>query len=189
MSARTSPKRMKLSSRARYALRAMIAITRLAEDSKPVSLDRVAQRTRVSRRYLEQLALALKHASLLRSVSGKGGGYRLARPAAEIKVGEIIEAAIGPINIVECVRHPDACLMVDVCECRLFYLLLNRRISEVLNEFTLHDLADQGWLKKMGRELEAFDRQNRVLENQPAPAAAPRSRRKSGAKQISGGRK
>jgi len=189
MPERTSPKRMKLSSRARYALRAMIAIARLAEDSAPVSLDRVAQRTQVSKRYLEQLALALKQASLLIGVSGKGGGYRLAQPAAEIKVGQILEAAIGPINIVDCVRHPDVCLMEDVCECRLFYLLLNRRISEVLNEFSLHDLADQGWLKKMGRELEAFDRQNRVFDDRPGPAPAPKRRRKSGAKQISGGLK
>jgi Rrf2 family protein len=170
---------MKLSSRARYALRAMIAITRLSEDSAPVSLDRVAQRTRVSKRYLEQLAIALKHSSLLIGVSGKGGGYRLARPAAEIKVGEIIEAAIGPINIVSCVRHPDACLMVEVCECRLFYLLLNRRISEVLNEFSLHDLADKGWLKKMSQELEAFDRQSRELEARPGPAPASTRRRQT----------
>jgi Rrf2 family protein len=148
---------MKLSSRARYALRAMIAIVRLSEDSAPVSLDRVAQRTQVSKRYLEQLALALKHSSLLIGVSGKGGGYRLARPAGEIKIGEIIEAAIGLINIVDCVRQPDLCIKVDYCECRLVYVMLNTRITQVLNEFSLADLADQDWLNKIRRGMETLD--------------------------------
>lgn len=157
MSARTSPKRMKLSSRARYALRAMIAIARQSNGGKPVTLEQVSRATRISKRYLEQLAISLKNASLLRGVSGKGGGYLLARPAPQIKIGQIIEAAIGPINIVECVREPEVCLMVEVCECRLIYLLINRRITQVLNEFSLADLADRERLKKISQELNQLE--------------------------------
>ena len=176
MPTRTSPKRMKLSSRARYALRCMIAISRLSSDSKPVSLERVAQSTRISRRYLEQLAIALKNASLLRGVSGKGGGYLLARPAGEIKVGQIIEAGIGPINIVDCVRHPELCLKVEVCECRLLYVLINHRITQVLNEFSLADLVDKDWLKKISRELDPLELHAPELQGSPGRSPCPDGR-------------
>jgi Rrf2 family cysteine metabolism transcriptional repressor len=147
---------MKLSTRARYALRSMIEIARLSNDSKPTSLERVAQSTQISRRYLEQVVIALKNAKLLRGFSGKGGGYMLARPPQEVKVGQIIEAAIGPISIVDCVSHPELCLQTEGCECRLLYVLINSRITQVLNEFSLADLIDKAWLKKMTREMETF---------------------------------
>jgi len=172
---RTSPKRMKLSSRARYALRSMIVIARQSNGGKPVALDQVARATQISKRYLEQLAIALKNAMLLRGVSGKAGGYLLVRPAGEIKIGQIIEAAIGPINIVDCVRDPTVCLMVDVCECRLIYVLLNCRITQVLNEFSLADLADQDRLKRISRELTPFDLCDQVAGTLPERSPCPES--------------
>lgn len=159
---------MKLSTRARYALRSMIEIARLSNDSKPTSLERVAQSTQISRRYLEQLAIPLKNARLLRGFSGKGGGYMLARPPEEVKVGQIMEAAIGPISIVHCVSHPELCLKAEVCECRLLYVLINRRITQVLNEFSLADLVDKDWLKKMMRKLETFDVYDKDSDNKPS---------------------
>ena len=134
---------MKISTRARYALRMLIEIDRLSDGGKAVSLKDVATRTRISRRYLEQLAIGLKNGSLIHGLSGRGGGYRLARPAGQITVGQIFEAAIGPINIVDCVRHPTSCLAADVCGCRSIYQLLNNRITDVLDEFTLADLAQR----------------------------------------------
>ena len=139
----------------------MIAIAHQADGSKPVSLEKIAHGTHVSKRYLEQLAIALKRASLLRAVSGRSGGYVLARPAGEMTIGEIIEAAIGPINVVDCVAQPHICLKADTCECRLIYMLINKRIKDVLNEYSLADLADRKWVRGMTRELgedfRAFD--------------------------------
>ena len=120
-----------------------------------VSLGNVSRRTQISRRYLDQLALALRRADLLRGVSGRGGGYQLTRPAGEIELGEIVEAAIGPINIVDCVLHPDSCLKADVCECRWVYALINKRIGEVLGGISLLDLVDQSALKNICQELQA----------------------------------
>jgi Rrf2 family protein len=134
---------MKLSTRARYALSCMIAVARLSEEETPVSLERVAKTTRVSRRYLEQLVLPLKNQRLLHSVSGRRGGYRLARDAGDIRLREIVEAAIGPISIVDCVAAPGVCEKAEACENRLLYLLVNARICEVLDEYRLADLADQ----------------------------------------------
>lgn len=144
---------MKLSTRARYALQLMVAIARSSDGRQPVSLDKVARSTRISKRYLEQLAAALKKKSLLESAAGRSGGYLLARSAEEIRVGHIIEAGIGPINIVDCVMKPEICMSAEVCECRPIYQLLNRRIKNVLNDYSLADLADDQWLITARKEL------------------------------------
>jgi Rrf2 family protein len=148
---------MKLSTRARYALRAMIAIAKSADGSKPTNLQQIAATTHISRRYLEQLAMALKRARLLRGLSGKGGGYMLARPPREIKIGQIFEAAIGPVNIVECVAHPDQCLRAVFCECRAVYSLINQKINRVLSEISLADLSDPETMKRISLELENLE--------------------------------
>ena len=140
---------MKLSTRARYALRSMIAIDRLTNDGKPASLKRVSRLTRTSRRYLEQLAIGLKDAALLKGVSGRSGGYLLARPAREIKVGQIVEAAIGPIAIADCLQEQEICIQADFCECRCLYMLINERIKQVLNEYSLADLSDKKLIKQL----------------------------------------
>ena len=134
---------MKLSTRARYALRAMIVIARESDGDRPVNLADVARRTGISRRYLEQVVISLKNSKLLEAVPGKKGGHFLARPADQIKLGEIVEAAIGEINIVECVREPDVCMRSGDCECHDLYKIINDRVLDTLNEFTLADL-DQG---------------------------------------------
>ncbi len=132
---------MKLSKRARYALRMMVEIARQTNGENAVSLNTVSKSTDISRRYLEQLAIALKNASLVRGVMGKGGGYNLTRPPGSIKICQIIEAAIGPISIVDCVLEPDDCTKSDSCDCRWVYRTINQRIVSVLNELSLEDLA------------------------------------------------
>jgi Rrf2 family protein len=132
---------MKLSTRARYALRAMIVIAQEGKDGGPVNLGVVAAHTGVSRRYLEQVSIALKSAGLLKGVSGKHGGHLLGRPAREISLLEIVEAAIGPINVVECASNPEACSRNKTCDCRALYRLINHQLSRTLAGFSLDDLA------------------------------------------------
>jgi Rrf2 family protein len=158
---------MKLSTRARYALRMMVEIA-VRPGTDPVSLGLVAENTKISKRYLDQLALALKTSSLMRSMRGRGGGYRLARPAKEISVGQIIEAAIGPINVVECVRCPELCLKSEYCECRWVYERINSAIVKVLNGMSLAELAD---MNKVGSRAGAGARV--VLQARTAKRASP----------------
>ena len=141
---------MRLSTRGRYALRMMLDLARHSDHGSPVSLSAVAERTGISRGYLEQLAIALRHARLIRGISGRYGGYRLQEPAGEIAVGQIIEAAIGPVCLVDCLEDPDTCPRADYCECRVVYALINDRIAEVLREYTLADLLDPGWVQGHG---------------------------------------
>lgn len=144
---------MKLSTRARYALRMMQEITRQSNGEKLVSVNAISEKTGISRRYLEQLAIALKKRALIKGVKGKGGGYALNRPASEISIGQIIESAIGNINIVECVGTPDACIKADICECRWVYQVINSRITEVLRGISLAELSDGEQLMKIAQDI------------------------------------
>jgi len=147
---------MKLTTRARYSLRMMMAITKLSFEGKPVGLGDVAKQCGVSRGYLEQLVPALKNAKLVRSQSGRSGGYALARNPDEIKVGSIIEAAIGPVSVTECATEPETCLHSEFCNCRGLWALINHRITQVLNEYSLADILDKNWPKKVQQELQAL---------------------------------
>jgi Rrf2 family protein len=133
---------VKLTTRPRYALRLMLDLARSAGTEMPVSLAAVADNQHLSRGYLEQLAHSLRTARLLRGTCGKGGGYRLSREPEEITIRSVIEAVLGPINIVECVENPGVCPRSDRCECRGVYVLINRQITEALESFTLGDLLD-----------------------------------------------
>jgi len=144
---------MKLSTRARYALRAMLELARLGKDNGPINLNVISQKTSISRRYLEQVLIPLKNANLVKGVSGKNGGYLLAKAPDEIKVGDIIETAIGKINIVDCVNDPDSCPKAELCECRSLYQMINNKIVDAINEFTLADLSDKRQMERLGEEL------------------------------------
>jgi Rrf2 family protein len=133
----------------------MVAVARQTDGRRPVSLRNVSKTTMISRRYLEQVASGLKHADLLSSTSGRAGGYVLKRPAEEISLLEIVEASIGPINVVECVREPDECLKADLCECRWVYRLINDGIRDLLEGLTLEEVADRPWARSACRELES----------------------------------
>ncbi|MGB5864672.1 MAG: Rrf2 family transcriptional regulator [Sulfitobacter sp.] len=82
---------MKLSTKGRYAMVALADIAMQPGD-KLVTLGDIAERQQVSLPYLEQLFVKLRRAGLVASVRGPGGGYRLARPASEIRVVDVLSA-------------------------------------------------------------------------------------------------
>ena len=92
---------MKLSTKGRYAVMAMVDLARHAQ-AKPVSLSDIATRQEISLSYLEQLFARLRRAGLVKSVRGPGGGYRLTRGSADTRVSEIILAVDEPIKATRC---------------------------------------------------------------------------------------
>ncbi len=144
---------MRISTRGRYALRMMLDVARHGDGGGPVSLSSVAERTGISHGYLEQLAPALRAGRLVRSVAGRHGGDRLAAPASEITIRQVIEASIGPVCVVDCVDDPASCQRSESCESRVVYALINQRITQVLDDYTLEDLLDPSWIDGKGVEL------------------------------------
>jgi Rrf2 family protein len=144
---------MRISTRGRYALRMMLDVARNGGEDSPVSLAGVADRTGISHGYLEQVAMALRAARLVRGIAGRHGGYLLNASPADITIRQIIEATIGPVCVVDCIEQPDACPRADYCECRVVYGLINQRIGDVLDEFTLADVADPSWAREQGEAI------------------------------------
>lgn len=136
----------------------MLDITKIDAGDSPVRLGSVAERTGISRRYLDQVVMPLKNASLLLGVKGRSGGYRLARPADGIRLGEIVEATVGPVTLVDCVGAPETCDRVEECPAHMVYRYISASIRSQLDEITLADLANPSVIndfKKRTLKLEA----------------------------------
>lgn len=131
---------MKMNTRARYSLRLMCDIHEHGGKA-PVSLGDAAKRQEISKRYLEQIVIPLKKASLIEGVPGKRGGYKLTRPASEINLLEIIEAADAPLCILECLEHVKNCHRAPKCRTRQVWREINSSIIEILSKYKLSDLC------------------------------------------------
>lgn len=95
---------MKLSTKGRYAVMAMVDLAQFGADG-PITLADIAERQEISLSYLEQLFAKLRRGGLVRSVRGPGGGYLLAFPSDEIRISDIIHAVDEPIRATRC--EPD----------------------------------------------------------------------------------
>lgn len=136
----------------------MLDITKADAGDTPVRLGSVAERTGISRRYLDQVVMPLKSASLLLGIKGRSGGYRLARPASEIRLGEIMEATIGPVTLVDCVGAPETCDRSVDCPAHILYRFISASMRTQLDAITLADLATPSVvadLKKRTLKIEA----------------------------------
>ncbi len=130
----------------------MVEMARLLQTERLVQLKRIAKITGLSGNYLGQLAISLRDAGLLIGVSGKKGGYKLARPAGEITIREIIQAVQGPIFAVDCVAHSDLCLNAEFCEARTIWALISHKIQEILDEYSLADVIGRTWMTDVERK-------------------------------------
>ncbi len=87
---------MRISAKADYAVRAAVELA-AAEDEKPVKAERIATAQDIPLNFLENILGELRHAGIVRSHRGAEGGFRLAKPAAEIAIADIIRAVEGPL--------------------------------------------------------------------------------------------
>lgn len=137
---------MRLTTKGRFAVTAMIdvALYGTAEGAKgPVTLAAVSGRQKISLSYLEQLFGKLRRAGLVDSVRGPGGGYNLARPAAEVSVADIILAVDEPIDQTQCGGREN-CKDDRRCMTHELWASLNAHIFSFLRSVTLaHLVAEQ----------------------------------------------
>ena len=131
---------LKLSTKGRYGLRAMIDLARHHGEG-PVLVRSIAERQEVSSKYLHALLASLKAAKLVRSVRGSGGGYTLARPDQDIHVIQILEALEGPIAVVDCVADAEVCNRAETCATRDLWTDLSRAFEDTLTGLTLEELS------------------------------------------------
>lgn len=138
---------MRISTRGRYALRAMLDLARHADEG-PVLRRAIAERQNISADYAAQLFRELRAAGLVNGVKGPGGGYTLARDPAAISAGDIVRAVEGAVAVTECVAPSGAfdCCRIGACATREVWQRVSRAVEEVLDEITLADLRDKAQL-------------------------------------------
>lgn len=137
---------MKLSTKGRYGLRAMIDLARYSE-KEPVSIGSVAARQEISERYLEQLVALLKKAGLVKSIRGASGGYVLAKKTSEISVGDILRALEGSLEPVKCAAFDtttgEGCMASDGCVTKYVWQKINDSINDTVNQIMLDELIQE----------------------------------------------
>ena len=133
---------MKLSTRGRYATRALLDLA-LHQEEAPVLLKDIAQRQLISLPYLEHLITPLVAAGIVRSTRGARGGVSLAKPPKQVKLSEVIQLLEGSIAPVECVNNPEICSRSKSCVTRDIWGELKQAINGVLESTTLQDLVER----------------------------------------------
>lgn len=133
---------MKLSTKARYGVRAMLSLA-LDYGKGPVPLKEIAKHQGISEKYLEHLMVPLKSAGLVRSIRGMHGGYTLARPPLQINLNEVVQALEGSIAPVDCLDDPSICHHSELCITRRVWEKMQHAMGEVLKSTTLKDLVEQ----------------------------------------------
>ena len=115
----------------------------MCADQGPVSRKEIAERQEISSHYLAQLLAKLKHAGLVTSALGPGGGYVLAKDAAEISAGDVLRAVKESLNPVYCVDEgqENACHRVDMCTTHLLWKQVGAAVADVLDSVTLAELC------------------------------------------------
>ena len=140
---------MKLSTKGRYGLRALLDIAQNCGDGEIVSIQSIARRQDISESYLEQLIRKLKTAGFLNSVRGAGGGYVLAKEPEEITVGDVLRSLEGSIKAVNCGSEIRDCERADQCVARLVWERVNNAIEEAVDGITLRMLLDESEEKQI----------------------------------------
>ncbi|MCE0493184.1 Fe-S cluster assembly transcriptional regulator IscR [Vibrio salinus] len=131
---------MRLTSKGRYAVTAMLDVALHSENS-PVPLADISERQGISLSYLEQLFSKLRKAGLVASIRGPGGGYRLGADAFAISVGHIISAVDESVDATKCNGKGD-CQCGSRCLTHALWRDLSSRISDFLNNITLGELMN-----------------------------------------------
>lgn len=131
---------MRLTSKGRYAVTAMLDVALHSQDS-PVPLADISERQGISLSYLEQLFAKLRKAGLVASVRGPGGGYRLGTDPYTISVGCVIDAVDESVDATKCAGQGD-CQGGVRCLTHTLWCDLSSRISGFLNNITLGQLMN-----------------------------------------------
>ena len=134
---------MKITTKGRYALRIMVDLAQQNPETF-IPLKEISERQEISEKYSEMIIGLLSKAGLVYSSRGKGGGYKLVRPAEKCSVGSVIKASEGSLAPVTCLEHSEnICPNAGACKTLPMWTELERRIEEYLESVSIADLVNQ----------------------------------------------
>lgn len=131
---------MKLTMKSDYGLRAMLDLAQYYGQG-PIQCSDIARRQAIPEYYLDQLLIALRKVGLIRSVRGPQGGHLLARPPAQIMMGEVVQALDGNLAPMECVTDPGSCTQSVGCALREVWLKVDEFTQQLVMSTSIEELA------------------------------------------------
>jgi Rrf2 family transcriptional regulator, iron-sulfur cluster assembly transcription factor len=158
---------MKLSTKARYAVTAMLDLA-LHESRGSVALADISHCQGISLSYLEQLFAKLRRNELVVGMRGPGGGYRLARPAREITVAEVVRAVDERVDTTRC-EGRENCQEGKRCLTHELWTQLSDQIHEFLDGINLAQFAEKPTVRAMAERREAEHGRRRKLPADRVP--------------------
>ena len=136
---------MRITTLAEYGVICALHLARRVDDG-PITGREIAETEQLPADYVEQILLRLRRAGIIRSTRGAHGGYALAKDAAEISIRDVIAASETTTFDLHCVSHPvgeERCSSSHNCSIRPVWMLLQRKIDDVLDGVRLADLLSE----------------------------------------------
>ena len=140
---------MRISAKADYAVRAVVELA-AADSDKPVKAERIATAQHIPLNFLENILGELRHAGIVRSHRGAEGGFRLAKPANEVTVADVIRAVEGPLASVRGGPPEDATYAGAATTLPRVWIAVRANLRRVVENVTIADIANS----KLPRSIE-----------------------------------
>ena len=139
---------MKITYRGDYALKAILDLA-LHYDKGVATIHEIAERIDTPIKFLEQVLLELKRGGFVESRRGKSGGYLLAKPPKEIKVGDVVRFIDGPIEPIDCLEKGySGCSDIYKCLFRKIWREVSTATTNIIDNISFDDLAFQARIKE-----------------------------------------
>ena len=133
---------MKITTKSIYAIRALHTLNMLSEDGKPVGIATLSEKLGLSNKYLEQIFSGLKKSKLVISTAGKLGGYKLARPADNISILDVITVMDGGLIPVHCVNNKE-CTVCSECTINGLWTEMKDHMENYLQNISIDSLINK----------------------------------------------
>ena len=159
---------MKLTSKGRYAVTAILDLA-FHSGAGPVSLSEISKRQDISLSYLEQLFTRLRKQQVVCSTRGPGGGYSLARPAAEIAVSEVI-SAVDEVVTTGCASS-GKCDDGEQCLAHELWVELSQQIHGFLDGISIQDLMDESSIQQVAERQDSEKEETPGIEISTPPVS------------------
>ena len=135
---------MKISAKDEYSCSAVLELALQYDPDTPIRVQDIADRQGIPIKFLFQIMQILKRVEIVRSKRGSDGGYSLARPPAEITVGDVLRSVSGPLVQLACLESgdfDDDCVRQSTCQFKPIWADVNLAISSVLDGITFADIV------------------------------------------------
>lgn len=147
-----------LTKKGKYGLKAMVELARV-RDGETMLLTDIAEANDIPKPFLEIILGELRQAGFVRSKKGRGGGYALARPAADIHIGHLVRALDGALAPISCAsrafyKRCEDCADEDNCAVRRMMLDVRQAVSDVLDRRTVADMLSPAAVETFAAALE-----------------------------------